>query len=166
MRDALARLPLPVAIVGAASGGERSCSTGTLTYVSFEPPPVATPLAAASRTCRLLRESGEFSLSLLAAGQAELAVRAAAPSDGDKFAEQSIPVLAAPAGAAAPAVDGAATVLWCALESVTEAGRYLLCVGRVTAAATGAGEPLLRFERRYRALGADVPVAEEAPYPL
>jgi flavin reductase (DIM6/NTAB) family NADH-FMN oxidoreductase RutF len=154
---------MPVAIVAAASNGARSCSTGTLTYVSYDPPLVATPLARTSRTLALLRDRGAFSISVLADDQAELAVRAAEPSDGDKFAEQSIPVLE---DDVAPAVAGAALVLWCALESTEEAGKHLLCVGRVERSRRGEREPLLRFERRYRVLGSAVDVEEEARYPL
>jgi flavin reductase (DIM6/NTAB) family NADH-FMN oxidoreductase RutF len=163
MSDALLALPLPVAVVAAASNGARSCSTGTLTYVSYAPPLVATPLATTSRTLALLRERGAFSISVLADDQAELAVRAARPSDGDKFAEQSIPVLD---DEVAPAVAGAALVLWCVLESTGEAGSHVLCVGRVERSRRGEGEPLLRFDRRYRALGAGIDVAQEARYPL
>jgi flavin reductase (DIM6/NTAB) family NADH-FMN oxidoreductase RutF len=161
--DALAALPLPVAVVAAVSNGVRSCSTGTLTYVSYTPALVATPLAKTSRTLALLRERGAFSISVLADDQAELAVRAARPSDGDKFTEQSIPILD---DDVAPAVAGAALVLWCALESCDEAGAYVLCVGRVERSHRDEREPLLRFDRRYRALGRGIDVAEEAPYPL
>lgn len=161
--DALAGLPLPVAVVAVASDGARACSTGTLTYVSYAPPLVATALAETSRTLGLLRERGAFSISVLADDQAELAVRAARPSDGDKFAEQSIPVLE---DALAPAVVGAALVLWCTLESTSETGNFVLCVGRVERTHRGEREPLVRFDRRYRALGRAIAVAAEARYPL
>jgi 3-hydroxy-9,10-secoandrosta-1,3,5(10)-triene-9,17-dione monooxygenase reductase component len=165
--DGLANLPLAVVIVAAAAGGARSCSTGTACYASLDPPLVVTPLAVASRTCELLRESGEFSLSVLAAGQAELAVRAAGPSAADKFAEQRIPLLESPPGRRSPGVAGSLTAIWCDLESSAEVGRYLLCVGRVREVATGASSrPLLRFRRRYHALGRQATVLEEAPYPL
>lgn len=166
MSEALAHVAMPVAVVAAAHGAERACSTGTLTYVSYSPPLVATSIRAASRTYSLLAASGQFSLSLLAGSQAELAVRAAAPSDGDKLAEQGIPVAEPPAGFAAPGVAGAVAVLWCALESASEAGSYVLCVGRVEEWRGGEGDPLLRFDRRYRSLGPGIDVAEEARYPL
>jgi flavin reductase (DIM6/NTAB) family NADH-FMN oxidoreductase RutF len=161
--DALAALPLPVAVIAAADGGARSCSTGTLTYVSYDPPLVATPLAKASRTLALLRARGTFSVSVLADDQAEVAVRAAGPGRGDKFEERSIPLLE---DELAPAVAGAALVLWCTLESTVEHAGSVLCVGRVERSHSGLREPLLRFGRRYRALGADVAVEEEARYPL
>ena len=163
MSEALAALPLPVAVVAAASGDARSCSTGTLTYVSYAPPLVVTPLAKASRTLALLRERGAFSVSVLADDQAELAVRASQPSERDKFAEQSIPVVD---DDVAPAVGGAALVLWCTLESTADAAEYSLCVGRVERSRRGDREPLLRYGRRYRALGSGIAVAAEARYPL
>jgi len=159
---ALAGLPLPVAVVAAAHGLERTCSTGTLTYVSYEPALVATPLAGSSRTLALVRESGEFTLSVLTRDQAEIAVRAAQRSDGDKFAEQQIPLL----GARLPAVAGAALVLFCELESTTATGGSVVCIGRVRDFVRGEGEPLVRLDHRYRALGAHIDVEEEARYPL
>src|SRR5262249_59447538 len=115
---------MPVAVVAAASNGARSCSTGTLTYVSSAPPLVATPFARTSRTLALVRNRGAFSISVLAGDQAELAVRAARTSEGDKFVEQSIPVVD---DDLAPGVAGAALVLWCTLESTSGAGDSVLC---------------------------------------
>ena len=134
----LASLPLPVVIVAAESGGERSCATATATYVSFDPPLLATPLRRGGRTRRLAEQSGEFTVFVLADDQAELAVR---PVDG-------------PAGCAA--------VFRCRVEA---AGGPLL-VGRVEDAVTSDREPLIRFRRRYRGLGAAIDVREEADYPL
>ncbi|MGH2490775.1 MAG: flavin reductase, partial [Candidatus Limnocylindria bacterium] len=64
-RLVLSRIAHPVAIIGAAHGGERSCGTGTLMYVSLSPAMVAIAEHHGSRTARLIRESGQFSVSLL-----------------------------------------------------------------------------------------------------
>jgi flavin reductase (DIM6/NTAB) family NADH-FMN oxidoreductase RutF len=159
-------VPLPVAIVAAAADGERACSTGTVTYVSLEPALLATPLAAAGRTCGLVRRSGELSISILAEGQAEVAVRAARSTAGDKFAEHEIPAVDAPPGWSAPGIAGAVAVFWCSVEATVPGADALLVLARAHEAAVTGGEPLLRFRRRYRRLGADVPVAAEAAYPL
>jgi len=163
MSEALAGLPMPVAVVAAASNGARSCSTGTLLYVSYTPALVATPLARTSRTLALLRRRGAFSLSVLGDDQAELAVRAARTSEGDKFAEQSIPVVD---DDLAPGVAGAALVLWCSLDSTSETEGSVVCVGRVDRFHRGERKPLLRFDRGYHALGTGIAVAEESRYPL
>src|SRR5207244_5929929 len=106
----------------AAAGDERSCATGTATYVSLEPPRLATPLAPASRTRRLAEASGEFSVSILSEAQAELAVRAASSADCE------VPV------------DGCVAVYWCELESADGP----LLVGRIRDAVTAELAPLLR----------------------
>jgi flavin reductase (DIM6/NTAB) family NADH-FMN oxidoreductase RutF len=163
----LAALPLPVAIIAAAAGEDRSCSTGTVSYVSFEPPLVAVPLASRGRTAELARRSGELSVSLLEQRQAELAVRASRSSSGDKFAEQEIPPLDPPAGLLAPAVAGSSAVLWCRVVGEHAHGSASLFVAEVcTQHLEAGGSPLVRYQRQYRGLGSRVPVGEEADYPL
>jgi flavin reductase (DIM6/NTAB) family NADH-FMN oxidoreductase RutF len=162
----LASLPLPVAVVSAASGRERSCATATASYVSFDPPLLSTALNATGRTRRLLELTGEFSISLLAEGQAELAVRAARAAERDKFAEQEILVTEPPAGHEAPGIAGAAAVYWCMVEAAVPTHQALVVVGRVAHHTETPGGPLLRFRHRYHTLGEAIAVAEEARYPL
>jgi len=125
-------------VITAAADGERSCATGTLTYVSLEPPLIATPLRPGSRTRRLAEASGEFSVSILSEAQAELAVNPV--SD----------------------VQDCAAVFRCTVESADGP----LLVGRVRDSVTTELAPLLRFRRRYRALGRELDVAAEADYQL
>jgi flavin reductase (DIM6/NTAB) family NADH-FMN oxidoreductase RutF len=135
----LASLPLPVVIVSAAAGGEQSSATATATYVSFDPPRLATPLRPESRTRRLAAASGEFTVAVLSDQQAELAVHPVAD------------------------VTGCVAVFRCSVESAEGP----LLVGRVEhSSSNDDAEPLFRFRRRYRALGAAIDVAEEADYPL
>ena len=90
----LSRIAHPVAIIGAAHGGERSCATGTVMYVSHVPPMVAIAEHPGSRTTRLIQASREFSVSLLHDSQQELAVAAGKSGEGpDKFAALKIPVV-------------------------------------------------------------------------
>ena len=95
--EGLASLPMPVAIVGAAHGQSRSCHTGTLTYATYKPPAIATPLARTSRTWELIEASGELSISILDETQDDLAVLAARSARSeDKFAEHGVPLLEPP----------------------------------------------------------------------
>jgi len=125
-------------VITAAADGERSCATGTVTYVSLDPPLIATPLREGGRTRRLAEASGEFSVSILSETQAELAVE---------------PV---------PDIDDCVAVYRCTVERADGP----LLIGRVQAAVTSELAPLLRFRRRYRALGRELDVAEEADYDL
>ena len=165
--EALAHLPLAVVVVAAADDGARSCSTGTAGYVSYEPELVVTPLSLRSRTGALARSSGELSITVLSTAQAELAVRAASPAEHDSFAEQQIEPLEPPAGRSAPGIAGGVTTIWCDVESVLETASSMLVVGRVVSTVVrDEHEPLLRYRRRYHALGAAIGVAAEAAYPL
>jgi len=51
--DTLHWLAMPVVVVAAAANSERSCATGTLSYVSLQPPMISTSLAGSSRTYQL-----------------------------------------------------------------------------------------------------------------
>src|SRR5437867_11148721 len=108
----LSRIAHPVAIIGAAHGAERSCATGTTMYVSLSPAMLAIAEHHGSRTTRLIRESGEFSVSLLHDSQQDLAAAPARSAAGpDKVATLKIPVVEHPEGSHAPAVPGSRSIM-------------------------------------------------------
>lgn len=153
---AFSEIAMPVAVIGAAHGPNRSCATGTLMYVSLVPPQVVIALHHASRTFALIRESGEFSASLLSSRQLEVARAAGRPGLGpDKFTAAGIRVLDAPSGFTAPAVDGSVAAIWCRVERQIETGDHVLIVGIVGhhIALDAACPQLLRVARRYAVLG-------------
>ncbi|HZP95404.1 MAG TPA: flavin reductase family protein [Candidatus Limnocylindria bacterium] len=155
-RRALSRISHAVAIVGAAHGDERSCGTGTAMYVSLAPAMIAIAEHTGSRTTRLIRESGEFSLSLLHDSQQDLAVAAGKSAAGpDKFATLDIRTVDPPAGFHAPGVDGSIAVLWCRVVNTIPTGDHLLFVGEVAEhlVSDRHWDPLLRYGRRYYRLG-------------
>ena len=155
-RRVLSRIAHAVAIVGAAHGDERSCGTGTAMYVSHSPAMIAIAMHTGSRTTRLIRESGEFSVSLLHDAQQDLAAAAGKGAEGpDKFATLKIRTLPPPAGVHAPGVDGSVAVLWCRVANTIETGDHLLFVGTVVADRVDERrwDPLLRYGRRYYRLG-------------
>jgi flavin reductase (DIM6/NTAB) family NADH-FMN oxidoreductase RutF len=152
----LSRIAHPVAIIGAAQGAERSCGTGTLMYVSLSPAMVAIAEHHGSRTARLIRESGQFSVSLLHDSQQDLAAAAGKSAEGpDKFATLRIPVAEPPDGLSAPAVAGCIAVLWCRVQQSIETGDHRLFVGEVAAHHIDDRrvDPLLRYRRRYMRSG-------------
>ncbi len=155
-RLVLSRIAHPVAIIGAAHGGERSCATGTTMYVSLSPAMIAIAEHHGSRTTRLIRESGEFSVSLLHDSQQDLAAAAGRHAAGpDKFATLKIPVAEPPEGSHAPAVAGSVAIMWCRVAHSIDTGDHLLFVGEITAHHVDdrRWDPLLRYRRRYARLG-------------
>ena len=155
-RLVLSRIAHPVAIIGAAHGSERSCGTGTLMYVSLAPAMIAIAEHHGSRTARLIRESGQFSVSLLHDSQQELAAAAGKSAAGpDKFATLRIPVAEPPEGLSAPAVAGSIAILWCRVTQSIETGDHRLFVGEVAAHLIDERrvDPLLRYRRRYMRSG-------------
>lgn len=163
-RLVLSRIAHPVAIVGAAHGDERSCGTGTVMYVSLAPAMVAIALHPGSRTARLVTTSGEFSLSLLADSQQDLAAAAGRSAAGpDKFATLGVRTVAAPNGSAVPGVAGSIAILWCRVVHTAPAGDHQLFVGEVIAHQLDGDrvDPLLRYRRRYFHLGQRA--SEESP---
>jgi flavin reductase (DIM6/NTAB) family NADH-FMN oxidoreductase RutF len=152
----LTRIAHPVAIVGAASGDERSCGTGTAMYVSLSPPMIAIAEHPGSRTARLIRESGEFSLSLLHDSQQDLAAVAGRSAEGpDKFATLKIKTIDAPQGTHPPGVAGSIAVLWCRVVHSVPTGDHELFVAEIVAHHVDEHrwDPLLRYRRRYFRLG-------------
>ena len=159
----LSRIAHPVAIIGAAHGGERSCATGTVMYVSHVPPMVAIAEHPGSRTTRLIQASREFSVSLLHDSQQELAMAAGKSGEGpDKFAALKIPTVEQP-GFAEPGVAGSLAVLWCRVREERPTGDHILFVGEVAEALTDDRkiDALLRYRRRYMRMGHWT--SEEAP---
>ena len=155
-RLVLSRIAHPVAIIGAAHAGERSCATGTTMYVSLSPAMVAIAEHQGSRTTRLIRDGGQFSVSLLHDSQQELAAAAGKSATGpDKFATLGIPVVEPPEGLSAPAVAGSLAILWCRVTRSVETGDHLLFVGEVAAHQIDERrvDPLLRYRRRYMRSG-------------
>ncbi len=88
---ALRELVMPVVVVAASNGSETACATSTTSYVSVQPAVVSVALTPASRTARMVSETGQFSVSVLTVGQADLAYRAGRPStEPDKLAAAGI----------------------------------------------------------------------------
>jgi len=152
----LSRIAHAVAIVGAAKGDERGCGTGTTMYVSLSPAMIAIAEHSGSRTTRLIKDSGEFSLSLLHDSQQDIAIAAGKPAQGtDKFGALKIRTVPAPQGFNAPGVEGAVAIMWCRVVNTIATGDHLLFVGEIGAHQIDERrwDPLLRYRRRYFRLG-------------
>ena len=123
--------------------------------VSAEPPLVLVSLMSGSYLAELFSRPDDpvtrFAVTMLAAGQRVLAGRFAAEGrPGVRRMLGDTPYRRGPASGAL-IVAGGLAALECATEQVMTAGDHLLVMGRVTGVAyvSEAGEPLVRFRRRY-----------------
>jgi flavin reductase (DIM6/NTAB) family NADH-FMN oxidoreductase RutF len=169
---ALRELVMPVVVVAASDHGETACATSTTSYVSLRPAVLCVALTPTSRTARMVARTGKFSVSVLAAGQADLARRAGRPAEGpDKLAAVGIGAEQPPGEAAEPGppgVQGAAAVLWCEVTETQAVGDHLVIFGQVSAF-RGAPEDtalLLRHHRRYLETGQPVTAPAADGYPI
>ncbi len=165
-REALSGLPMPVVLVGAGRGPERSCATGTAMYVSFAPPRVVVAIHPGSKTCQLMEATSRFSISVLGEEHLALAFDAGRSGQGsDKFAALGVTVVADEAGT--PAMTDARLILWCRIISREPVGDHVLFIGEVeTYDRSGlddatAGPALVRHQRRYGSMGRWL--SDEAP---
>ena len=126
-----------------------------LMQVSFQPRLIACSLERNSTTLRNLRETGVFTVNVLAAEDHGLAARFSQPRDATKIQGRSEAASAMiynklagidhheGALTACPVLDAALAYLECQVEQLVDVGDHTLAVGRVLAGAVQRdGEPL------------------------
>ncbi len=151
LRAVLRRFPHGVAVVTVdADGQQLGLTVDSLVSLSVEPPLVAVAIGRDAALHELLRDAGGFGISLLGAGQAQLA---------QHFARGVPPIalwhgIAAREGASGAALlDGALGWLECRLVDELEVGDHTLFVGEVLQAELGGpGLPLVHHESAFRSL--------------
>lgn len=151
-RDAASRFASGVTVAAAAHDGLHHAITATaFASLSIDPPMVLLALDRAGQLIGLVRDSGRVGLSVLSESQEEIGRRASAggrrPQEGVDEAETTTALTGA------PLLVGALAWFDCEVESIAEHGDHAIIVGRVVAAASTDGEPLVYFGRRYRKLG-------------
>jgi len=149
LRAVMQRHPTGVSVVTVDLEGERlGLTVASLVSVALEPPLVAISIAHQAALHELLRSAGGFAISLLGAGQIELA----------RHFARGVPPIALwhgidkRDGARGPLLDGALGWLECELVGEHAAGDHTLFVGRVERVEAGVeGTPLLRLGGDYQA---------------
>jgi flavin reductase len=120
-------------------GEKLGLTIGSVVSLSLEPPLVGVSVAKEAAMHELLREAGEFTLSLLAGDQEAVAqhfARGVPP-----FAHwQGIPLRESDG---APLIEGALGWVRCRATAAHPAGDHTLFVGEVTWVETGRGGPAL-----------------------
>ncbi len=145
------RFPHGVAVLTVDAEGQRlGLTIGSLVSLSLDPPLVGLAISRQAAMHELLRAAGGFAVSLLAAGQEDLA---------QHFARGVPPIalwhgIAEREGAAgAPLLDGALGWLECRLASEHPAGDHTFFVGEVLSVELGEpAPPLVHIDSDFRSL--------------
>ena len=148
LRDVMARLPAGVVVVSARfDGGFRGMTASSLVSVSLEPPLVLVALESEATTLAAVLASGAFNVSLLSRHQEFLADQLAGRAPAVDPSWRQVPHHLGANGL--PLIDGCAAWIECRLSDSRVAGDHHLCIGEVTAARTGAGDPLVLWDRSF-----------------
>jgi flavin reductase (DIM6/NTAB) family NADH-FMN oxidoreductase RutF len=142
MRD----VPAAVAVLTVDAGGQRAGLTVTaLVSLSLEPPLIGIAVGRQAALHELVREAGEFAVSILAAGQEGLAqhfARGVPPIGLWRRIDTHEGMLGA------PLLDGALGWLECRLTAEQAAGDHTLFVGEVVSVERGPGRDALTYLRQ------------------
>ncbi|HEU5141935.1 MAG TPA: flavin reductase family protein [Solirubrobacterales bacterium] len=149
-RAAMGRLPTGVTVVSAAGPeGPAGATANAVSSLSIEPMLMLACLDRGSRTLLAVQAANCFGISVLRAGQEEIARAFATKApvadkwQGVGWSERD----------GLPAIDDALVWVACELRDVIAGGDHVIVTGEVRDVATSEGEPLLFHRGKYRALG-------------
>ncbi|MBN2385880.1 MAG: flavin reductase family protein [Anaerolineales bacterium] len=152
LRRAMRRWASGVTIVTTRDGDQvHGMTASSFASVALDPPLVLVALAGTTRTGALVRASGDFGVTLLAADQQEISeIFAGRIPDGQaRFAGITTETLES----GVPFICGGLAYFDCRLVQIIPAGKTNLYLGEVQAAWDREdGEPLVYFNRDYQEL--------------
>lgn len=141
-----------VTLVTAQDGrGPHGMTVSSFTSLSLDPPLIMVSLEQGTRTYQMVRQEGRFAVVILRADQEDLAERFSSgiPDHEPRF--DGVPHHRSAGGAPIP--DARLAYLDCRVVDSHTAGTHTIIVGHVTGGeSTGAGSPLIYFNRSYRRL--------------
>lgn len=143
-------VPTAVTVITAQAGaGPLGATANAVLSLSLDPPLMLAALDRNSRTLAALQHAGAFGINVLAADQAELALRFATKEphpvkwDGVGWSELE----------GVPALDGAALAIACELVDELDGGDHAVITGAVTAISEREADVLVFHRGAYRPLG-------------
>ncbi len=148
-RAAMTLLPTGVTIVTASgTEGPAGATANAVCSLSIEPMLMLACLDRGSRTLLAVQAANRFGISVLHAGQEEIARGFATKAPvADKWAG-----VAWSERDGIPAIDDSLIWLACELRDVVSAGDHVIVTGEVTALETGEGTPLVFHHGEYKPL--------------
>src|SRR6476469_2488830 len=150
-RAAMGLLPTGVTVVTATGpDGPAGATANAVSSLSIEPMLMLACLDRGSRTLLAVQAANRFGISVLHAGQEEVARRFATKApvpekwEGVAWSERD----------GVPAVEDALVFAACELRDVIAGGDNVIVTGEVTALGAATGDPLVFHGGEYRPLGA------------
>lgn len=144
----MARLPAGVVVISArAEGGFRGLTASSLVSVSVEPPMVVVGLEREAATRVAVVEGRAFNVNVLTRAQEFIADRFAGRAPAIDPGWEGVPHRLGANGI--PLINDCAAWLQCRLVDVHPVGDHDVCVGEVEQAVTGAGDPLILWDRSF-----------------
>jgi flavin reductase (DIM6/NTAB) family NADH-FMN oxidoreductase RutF len=144
----MARVPAGVVVISARTdSGYRGLTASSLVSISVDPPMVLVGLEHEAATRAAVAEGRAFNVSVLTRSQEFIA---------DRFAGRAPAIDPGWKGVAhrlgangIPLIEGCAAWLECRLVEIHPAGDHDICLGEVTAATAGSGDPLILWDRAF-----------------
>ena len=138
----------------AGDGEEHGMTANWVTQAAFEPPMVAVAVENSSQTIEMIRDAHHFGLSVLHAGQRELAGRLGRTSDQAPDKLKGIKTRPAPV-TGTPVLADCVGWVECRVISALPAGDHTLVLGEVIGAGMENGEakPLTLLEAGFKYAG-------------
>jgi flavin reductase (DIM6/NTAB) family NADH-FMN oxidoreductase RutF len=128
------KIPNALVLIGSRAGAERNAMTASwVTQLSMEPVLIGVGVDNSSVTCRLIRESGAFSVNLWSSADTRVFVKFSKPAVDDGASLNGRPVR--PATTGAPVFDEAVAWMDCSVRHDIDLGTHTLFVGEVVDAA-------------------------------
>jgi flavin reductase (DIM6/NTAB) family NADH-FMN oxidoreductase RutF len=144
----MARVPAGVVVISARTeNGYRGLTASSLVSISADPPLVLVGLEREAATRAAVVESKAFNVSVLTRSQEFLADRFAGRAPAIDAGWKDVPHRLGTNGI--PLIEGCAAWLECTLVDVHAVGDHDVCVGEVTSATAGAGDPLILWDRAF-----------------
>lgn len=146
LRRTVRRFASGVTIVTVSNDdGCHGMTASSFASVSLTPPMVLVALEESSTTRKIVRATGRFGVNILARDQAELA-REFARSGEKPFSMVGYRLVEG-----VPFLEGAIARLACRTTSVAAGGDHDVFIAEVVAVEDSPGDPLLYYDRNYRA---------------
>jgi flavin reductase (DIM6/NTAB) family NADH-FMN oxidoreductase RutF len=147
-RDVMARVPAGVVVISARSkDGYRGLTASSLVSISLDPPMVVVGLEREAATRVAVAATKAFNVSVLTRSQEFIADRFAGRAPAIDASWRDVPHHLGVNGL--PLIEGCAAWLECRLVELLAAGDHDICVGEVTAASAGSGDPLILWDRAF-----------------